>query len=79
MTEHNIHTQVNIQQKRLRPWSRDYTQPILSVAAAIVVLLAAVWVLRPFLPPAIWATTIAIALWPMVKRIQPMLGFVDKV
>lgn len=74
MTEHNIHTQVNIQQKRLRPWSRDYTQPILSVAAAIVVLLAAVWVLRPFLPPAIWATTIAIALWPMVKRIQPMLG-----
>ncbi|MCH4089639.1 AI-2E family transporter [Acetobacter sp.] len=73
MTEHTVHSQENIQPEPQSSGSARNTRPLLSVGAAAVILLAALWILRPFLPAVIWATTIAIALWPMVKRIQPVL------
>ena len=37
-------------------------------------LVAAFWVLRPFIGPAIWATTIVVATWPMMRRLQARMG-----
>jgi predicted PurR-regulated permease PerM len=36
-------------------------------------ILAAFWVLRPFIAPAIWATTIVVATWPLMRRLQARL------
>jgi predicted PurR-regulated permease PerM len=38
-------------------------------------LLAAVlWIVRPFLGPAIWATMVVVATWPLMQRVQRWLG-----
>lgn len=37
-------------------------------------ILAAFWVLRPFIGPAIWATTIVVATWPLLKRLESRFG-----
>ncbi len=34
---------------------------------------ASFWILRPFLPAAIWATTIVVATWPLMLRVQASL------
>jgi len=41
----------------------------------LIVLLGALslWVLRPFLPALVWATTIAVATWPLMTRLQRRL------
>jgi predicted PurR-regulated permease PerM len=36
--------------------------------------LCSVWVLQPFLPAAIWAATIVVATWPLLLRLQRMMG-----
>jgi predicted PurR-regulated permease PerM len=36
--------------------------------------LCSLWVLRPFLPATIWATTIVVAVWPLLLRLQRMVG-----
>jgi len=33
-----------------------------------------VWVLQPFLPATIWATTIVVAVWPLLLRLQRLMG-----
>lgn len=35
---------------------------------------ACLWILRPFLPALVWASTIVIATWPVMTRIQSRLG-----
>ena len=37
-------------------------------------MLAALWALRPFIAPAIWATTIVVATWPLLRRVQARLS-----
>ncbi|HTI00162.1 MAG TPA: AI-2E family transporter YdiK [Acidisoma sp.] len=32
------------------------------------------WVLKPFLPATIWATTIVVAVWPLLLRLQRLMG-----
>jgi predicted PurR-regulated permease PerM len=36
-------------------------------------LLTSFWILRPFLPATIWATTIVVATWPLMRRIERRL------
>ncbi|WP_459676840.1 AI-2E family transporter YdiK [Acidisoma sp. 7E03] len=36
--------------------------------------LCSVWVLKPFLPATIWATTIVVAIWPLLLRLQRLMG-----
>ncbi len=36
--------------------------------------LCSVWVLRPFIPATIWAATIVVAIWPLLLRIQRLVG-----
>src|SRR4051794_5154649 len=37
-------------------------------------LIASVWVMRPFLPAILWATTLVLATWPLLLRIQCYAG-----
>lgn len=54
--------------------SRDLTQTTLAVLFIVGLLTASLWILRPFLPAAIWATMIVVASWPVMMRIQARLG-----
>jgi predicted PurR-regulated permease PerM len=44
---------------------------VLSIATLAA---ASFWIARPFLPAAIWATMIVIATWPVMLRLQSILG-----
>ena len=52
----------------------DLTRTTLSVLFTGGLILAAFWILRPFIGPAVWATTIVVATWPMMLRLQRRLG-----
>ena len=47
------------------------TFAVLVIGALIV---ASLWILRPFLGPAIWATMVVVATWPLMLRVQALLG-----
>jgi len=55
---------------KIRP---DLGQTTLGVLCIGGLLLAAFWVLRPFIGPAIWATTIVVATWPLLLRLQALM------
>ena len=48
----------------------DLRLAVLVIAGLIVTSL---WILRPFLPAVIWATTLVIATWPIMRRLQDRL------
>ena len=52
---------------------RDLPRIVLSVLFIGTLLALSIWILRPFLPATLWATTIAIATWPMLLRLQARL------
>ena len=51
----------------------DLTRILLSVAAIGGLIVASFWILRPFLPPLIWATMIVVATWPALRAAQAHL------
>lgn len=51
----------------------DLARTTLGVLFIGGLILAAFWVLRPFIGPAIWATTIVVATWPLMRRLQARL------
>jgi predicted PurR-regulated permease PerM len=54
------------------PW--DVTRVLLAVLALGGLIVASLWVLRPFLPALIWATMIVVATWPAMRAAQRRLG-----
>lgn len=54
--------------------STDVTRTILFVLVVGALLLGSVWTLLPFLNALIWATTIAIATWPALLRLEQLVG-----
>src|SRR5580765_7294 len=52
---------------------RDLPRIVLSVLFIGTLLALSIWILRPFLPATLWATTIAIATWPLLLRLQARL------
>jgi predicted PurR-regulated permease PerM len=46
------------------------TLAIIFIAGLIVICL---WILRPFLPAVVWAATLAIATWPLMRRVEARL------
>jgi predicted PurR-regulated permease PerM len=52
----------------------DLVRTTLGVLSILALILAIVWVLRPFIGPAIWAATIVVATWPLMLRLQGLLG-----
>src|SRR5437867_2578589 len=53
--------------------SRDLARATLAVLFIAGMIVASFWVLRPFLPAAIWATMIVVATWPLMLRVQSTL------
>ena len=53
--------------------ARDLTRTTFAVLFIGLLLGASLWILRPFLGPMIWATTVVVATWPVMKRLQSWL------
>jgi len=51
----------------------DLPRVTLGVLCIAGLILAAFWVLRPFIGPAIWAAMIVVATWPLMRRLQARL------
>ena len=54
--------------------SADITRIVLSVLVIGILLAGSVWTLLPFLSGMVWATTIAVATWPLLLRLQRLAG-----
>jgi predicted PurR-regulated permease PerM len=52
---------------------RDLTRSTLGVLFIGVLIVASLWVLRPFIAPTIWATMIVVSTWPMLRWFQAHL------
>lgn len=51
----------------------DLAQRTLGVLVIAGLIVTSLWILRPFLPAVIWATTLVIATWPIMRRLQDKL------
>lgn len=51
----------------------DLFRPVLAILALLGLIGVSLWVLRPFIGPMIWAVTIVIATWPLMRKLQSML------
>jgi predicted PurR-regulated permease PerM len=58
---------------RLSAAAPELTRSVLAIIALISLIAGSLWVLRPFIPALIWATTIVIATWPLMTRMQTLL------
>ncbi len=52
---------------------RDLTQILLSLICIGALVVAAFWIVRPFVAATIWATTIVVVTWPLMLRIEARL------
>ena len=52
----------------------DPTRVILLLIFVGGLSLCSLWVMRPFLPATIWAATIVVAVWPLLLRLQGLVG-----
>ncbi len=57
-----------------RPATRDLPRLTLGVLAILAMIAASGWVLAPFFASVVWATMIVIATWPLLLRVQSVLG-----
>lgn len=56
-----------------QPARYDLAQRTLGVLVIAGLIVTSLWILRPFLPPIVWATTLVIATWPIMRRLQNRL------
>ena len=54
--------------------TRDLPRTMLAVLVLAALIGTSLWLLRPFLGPAIWATMVVVATWPLMLRVQRLLG-----
>jgi predicted PurR-regulated permease PerM len=52
---------------------RDLTRNTLAILFIGALILASLWILRPFLAPVIWATMIVVATWPLMLKVERAL------
>ncbi|HZF30913.1 MAG TPA: AI-2E family transporter YdiK [Gammaproteobacteria bacterium] len=52
----------------------DLTRTILSILIILALIVGSAWTLLPFLSGLTWATTIVVATWPLLLRIERLLG-----
>jgi len=53
---------------------RDLTRTTLAICCILLLITGSLWILRPFLAAAIWATMIVVATWPLLESLQKGLG-----
>jgi predicted PurR-regulated permease PerM len=56
-----------------KPAARDLARTTFAVLVIGLLLATSLWILRPFLGPAIWATMVVVATWPLMQRLQSLL------
>jgi len=56
------------------PPSRDLPRITLGVLWIGLMIVASLWVLRPFIAATVWAATVVVATWPMMLALQARLG-----
>lgn len=56
------------------PSTPELTRAVLATLGLLVLIVASLWVLQPFLVPLVWASTIVIATWPLMRRVEQALG-----
>lgn len=54
--------------------SLDLVRHVLVVLVISLMIAGSLWVMRPFLPALIWATMIVVATWPLLLKVQEILG-----
>ena len=57
-----------------QPVRYDLAQRTLGVLVLAGLIVTSLWILRPFLPAVIWATTLVIATWPLMLKVERALG-----
>jgi predicted PurR-regulated permease PerM len=67
------HPQQPAERPHQRPPAQDLARTTFAVLFIGALLMASLWVLRPFLGPAIWATMVVVASWPLMLRVQAKL------
>ena len=53
--------------------SKDLVRNMLGVVFIAGMIVASLWILRPFLPALIWATLLAVSTWPLMLAVQRRL------
>ena len=56
-----------------QPLRYDLAQRTLGVLVLAGLIVTSLWILKPFLPAVIWAITLVIATWPIMRRLQDRL------
>jgi len=51
----------------------DITRGVLAVLFIVALIGSSIWILRPFLGAIVWATTIVVATWPLMIKVQAWL------
>ena len=51
----------------------DLPRTVLSVLSLLLLIVASLWILGPFLVAIVWATLIAVATWPLMRMLERML------
>lgn len=54
--------------------TQDLARTTLGLVALAAMIIGTLWVLRPFLAAVIWATTVVVATWPLMRAAQVVLG-----
>src|SRR5262245_37602926 len=54
--------------------SRDLPRITLGVVCIGVMIVASLWVLRPFIAATVWAATVVVATWPMMLALERLGG-----
>ena len=52
---------------------RDLTRTVLAIVIIGVLIVASVWILRPFLAATIWSTMLVVSTWPILRALQKRL------
>ncbi|MFZ4479862.1 MAG: AI-2E family transporter YdiK [Rhodoferax sp.] len=53
---------------------RDLTRTTLAIMCILLLTGGSLWILRPFLAAAVWATMIVVATWPLLRSLEQRLG-----
>jgi len=53
---------------------RDLTRTTLAVLSILLLIVASIWVLRPFLAATVWAVMVVVATWPVLESLERRFG-----
>jgi predicted PurR-regulated permease PerM len=52
----------------------ELTRTLLGILAILLLIAGTAWVLTPFVPALLWASTIVVATWPLLLRVEALVG-----